>query len=295
MVLAWALVLGGLLAMATVPVVRVLGDALEGAQDGAALPVGDRGVLRACVRADRCDPAVAKLQLQSLDATGSVVGRLSAWATFGALVGRSPQGSCWCRCCPRRHGAGARRGAGGAGLVVGHAAGWRAEPRRRRLGPAGSAPLRARPGALGERCDAESEYFCAEVEVDPDRPSGRPLVLDDIDNSYVDLDDPRHLEFAYTRGWRPSSAGQSSAAVFVGGGGFTLPRYLAAVRPGSRSRVLEVDGKLVDLARERLGLGDVPGMSVRIGDARLTLRDERSDSADLIVGDAFSGRAVPRT
>jgi spermidine synthase len=57
--------------------------------------------------------------------------------------------------------------------------------------------------------------------------------------------------------------------------------------------VLEVDRKLLDLARERLGLGDVPGMNVVIGDARLTLRDESARSADLIVGDAFGGRVVP--
>ena len=45
-------------------------------------------------------------------------------------------------------------------------------------------------------------------------------------------------------------------AVFVGGGGFTLPRWLAATRPGSRSRVLEVDGDLVDLPAS--GSGCVP-------------------------------------
>ena len=60
-----------------------------------------------------------------------------------------------------------------------------------------------------------------------------------------------------------------------------------------RLTVLEVDGKLADLARSRLGLGDVPGMRIRVGDARLTLRDERTDSAPVIVGDAFGGRVVP--
>ena len=83
--------------------------------------------------------------------------------------------------------------------------------------------------------------------------------------------------------------------MFVGGGGFTLPRFVAAARPDARSRVLEVDGELVDLARERSGLSaaDERSMRVRVGDARLTLRDEPSSSADLVVGDAFGGRAVP--
>jgi spermidine synthase len=156
----------------------------------------------------------------------------------------------------------------------------------------------AAPLALGDRCDAESAYYCAEVIVDGAHPSGRILVLDDVTHSYVDLEDPRHLGFSYTR-WMapaldrlPAAAGRFEA-VFIGGGGFTLPRYLEAGRPGSRSLVLEVDGELVELARERLGLRTSRGLEVRTGDARLTLRDEAGDSADLVVGDAFSGRAVP--
>ena len=125
------------------------------------------------------------------------------------------------------------------------------------------------------------------------------LVLDDLRHSYVDLDDPRHLEFDYTR-WigdaldamRP--AGRPLDALFVGGGGFTLPRYVAATRPGSRSRVLEVDPQLVDLARERLGPArPARRCAVRTGDARVTLRDEPDDSADVVVGDAFGGRTIP--
>jgi spermidine synthase len=115
-------------------------------------------------------------------------------------------------------------------------------------------------------------------------------------HSYVDLEDPTHLEFDYTR-WMGEAiddmAGGPLEAVFIGGGGFTLPRYVAATRPGSRSRVLEVDGDLVALARERLGLRTGPALAVDIGDARVTLRSEPTDSADLVVGDAFGGVAVP--
>jgi spermidine synthase len=82
-------------------------------------------------------------------------------------------------------------------------------------------------------------------------------------------------------------------AVFIGGGGFTLPRWLTATRPGSRSRVLEVDRKLVQLARDELGLRTGPELRVRIGDARVTLRAEPTGSADVIVGDAFGGRSIP--
>ena len=150
----------------------------------------------------------------------------------------------------------------------------------------------------GTRCTTESVYYCAQVVADPARASGRVLMLDDLRHSYVDLEDPRHLEFDYTR-WigdaldamRPQR--EPLDALFVGGGGFTLPRYLAATRPGSRSRVLEVDPQLVDLVRERLGLRTGPGLAVRIGDARVTLRDEPTGSADVVVGDAFGARTIP--
>jgi hypothetical protein len=148
--------------------------------------------------------------------------------------------------------------------------------------------------ALGTRCDVESVYFCANVEVDRAHASGRTLVLDDLRHSYVDLQDPRRLEFAYVR-WMGDviDARRPRSAVFLGGGGFTLPRYVNATVPGSRSLVLEVDEQLVALARSRLGLRTGPRLRVRVGDARRTLRGVRSKSADLVVGDAFGGRSVP--
>jgi SAM-dependent methyltransferase len=152
--------------------------------------------------------------------------------------------------------------------------------------------------AVGSPCQAESTYHCAQVVPDPLRPGGRTLVLDDLRHSYADLDDPRHLEFAYVR-WigdaidalRPARAPLDG--VFVGGGGFTLPRYVAATRPGSRARVLEVDRELVDFVTRRLGVERGPGLAISVGDARVTLRELEADSADLVVGDAFGSRAVP--
>ena len=164
---------------------------------------------------------------------------------------------------------------------------------------AGAVLIGAAALAVGSPCDAESTYHCARVVTDDDaQPRARTLVLDDLRHSFVDLDDPRRLEFDYVR-WigdaidASAPPGATVDAVFLGGGGFTLPRYVAATRPGSRSRVLEVDGALVGLARERLGLRTGPSLRVRVGDARVTLRGEPSDSADVLVGDAFGGRSVP--
>ncbi len=156
----------------------------------------------------------------------------------------------------------------------------------------GAAVLAGRP------CDVETAYFCASVDVDEARPSGRTLWLDDLRHAYVDLDDPTHLEFQYTQLLGDvvdamAPAGAPIDAVHLGGGGFTIPRYVAATRPGSDSLVLELDPGVVRIAEDELGLELSDGLRVRTGDARGHLRDVADDSADLVVGDAFGGRAVP--
>ena len=133
---------------------------------------------------------------------------------------------------------------------------------------AGALVARWRRRRVGAPCDAETRYHCARVERDPQRASGRMLVLENLRHSYVDLRDPRRLEFDYVR-WIGDAIdgvaprGAALDGVFLGGAGFTLPRYLLATRPGSRARVLEVDRELVDVARERLGLTHRPRPSRR--------------------------------
>jgi SAM-dependent methyltransferase len=296
--LALLLVGGGLLALATVPLVRVFGEAFEGSGQASALAISLFALLPPATVLSAVTPVVVKLQLGDLAASGTVVGRLSAWATAGALAGTFSTGFILVPLLPVRA---TVIGLGGLLVLGGLALAFvfRAFGGGVIAAAAGGAVLIAAAGAAaGSRCTTESVYYCAQVDADPARPSGRVLMLDDLRHSYVDLEDPRHLEFAYTR-WigdaldamRPP--GEPLDALFVGGGGFTLPRYVAATRPGSRSRVLEVDPQLVDLARERLGLRTGPELAVRTGDARVTLRDEPSDSADVVVGDAFGGRTVP--
>jgi MFS family permease len=287
------LMAGGVLAALTVPLVRVGGEALEGDGAEGALLLGLVAFLPPAAVLSAVTPVTAKLQLQDLGHTGAVVGRLSAWATAGALSGTFATGFVLVPLLPVRVTvvavaalliaagavAAARSGAARSTVVTLVALGAGA-------GAAGA--------ATGSRCELETAYFCARIVADADRPSGRTLWLDDLRHSYVDLRDPRHLEFDYAR-WIGDvvDATAPRRAVFIGGAGFSLPRYVLATQPGARVRVLEIDGELVDFARERLALRVDERLAVRVGDARITLRDEPTATADLVVGDAFAGRAVP--
>lgn len=133
------------------------------------------------------------------------------------------------------------------------------------------------------------------VERDPSRPSGRLLRQDDMDASYVDLADPRHLEFDYLRWARIvlETAG-ARRVLHVGGAGCALPRALAAADPEGRHEVVEIDPAVLDLARAHLGLRRAPGLRVRVGDGRARIAARADADADAIVLDAFVGARVPR-
>lgn len=144
----------------------------------------------------------------------------------------------------------------------------------------------------------ETSHAVARVEDDPSRPSGRILYLDGIECSYVDLDDPTHLEFGYVRRIGDvidlaAPPGQALRVTHLGGGGCTLPGYVAATRPGSRQIVYEYDAELLALVRRELGLRTGPGLRVKVGDARARIGNRTPGTADVIVGDAFVGRHVP--
>jgi spermidine synthase len=140
-------------------------------------------------------------------------------------------------------------------------------------------------------------FGTAEVVRDRELPSAWKVTVDGILQSYVDLDDPANLAMPYTE-WigqvldRYWDTGTAIRAVHVGGGGFTIPRYVAAMRPGSEQTVFELDGRLVELVRERLDLDAVPGLRVHVRDGGAGVRELADDSTDLVVLDVFRGGEV---
>ncbi|MEU6985876.1 fused MFS/spermidine synthase [Streptomyces sp. NPDC046324] len=241
-------------------------------------------------------PIVTKLRLTNLTQTGTVVGRLSGVGTVGAIVGTVLTGFVLIARWPV---SGILIGLGTL-LVVGSAL---VEWRTRRWGITPALTLVVVAGSLGTMvapggCDTETRYHCARLVADPDRGSGRTLVLDGVRHSYVDVDDPTFLEFEYVRAIASAvdaafPEDEPLAAHHVGGGGLTFPRYLAATRPGTRSLVSEIDSGVVRIDRDQLGLRAQDGIDVRVEDGRLGLRRLDAASRDLVVGDAFGGVSVP--
>jgi spermidine synthase len=134
------------------------------------------------------------------------------------------------------------------------------------------------------------------VQRDADRPSGRLLRQGDMDASYVDLADPRHLEFDYLRRMGDVvEALRARRIVHVGGAGAALARALAATdRAGVRRQVVvEVDEGVVALAREHLGLKKQPGLKVKVADGRAWVAARDDASVDALLVDAFVGARVP--
>ncbi|MBM6405360.1 fused MFS/spermidine synthase [Phycicoccus sp. CSK15P-2] len=241
-------------------------------------------------------PMVTKLRLATLEETGSVVGRLSGTGTAGAITGTVVTGFVLISTVPVTWimvGLGVLLAVGG---VV-------TEVAARRTAAAATAVAVLVVGAGGalflpDGCDVETTYHCAVVRADPERDGGRSLVLDNLRHSYVDLDDPEYLEFSYVKALAAATettfpGDEPLTAHHLGGGGLTLPRWLASTRPGTTSTVSEIDPGVLEVDVRRLGLETGPDLEVRVEDARVGLDAVDDSSRDLVVGDAFGGVSVP--
>lgn len=292
------LVLGGALAIATIPIVRVIGSGSGSGGGVRIIILAGMGFLPSATVLSAVPPAVIKLQLRDLAQTGSTVGQLSAWSTAGAIFGTFFTGFILVA----NAAVSTLIVTTGVLLMLAGVALW--VPSRRTSGTTG-AELLSVTGlgamsilgvvAIDSPCETQTSYYCLSVRVDDDPATGRTLVLDDLRHSYVDLDDPTHLEFWYVRQLVGAieSAPVADDILYLGGGALTIPRYIRATAPKTDQIVLEIDGTLIDVAEEQMGFVPDASIDVRVGDARLALGKIADDSADIVIGDAFGSRSVP--
>lgn len=155
---------------------------------------------------------------------------------------------------------------------------------KRRRGPAG----------VSERVD----YGEAELVRDPDRPTGWTLLLDGVPQSYVDADDATRLEFGYLRRLAAvldtaAAPGEPLRVLHLGGGALTLPRYLAASRPGSSQRVVELDAALTRLVRRVLPLPRGTKLRIWATEARAAVESSAAGRFQVVVNDVYRGARMP--
>jgi len=291
------LIAGGILALLSPTIVAIFGPLLRGGDPIQIVLLAALAFFLPALVLSAVTPVVVKLQLEDLAETGTIVGRYSAIGTAGAIFGTFFTGFVLIAALPSRPillFVGAVLVVWGLALVA----------RTKTLATGGMAVLTAVATVAGGAmavaqgpCESETTYYCARVTTDEIRPSGRILWLDTLRHSYVDLEDPTYLQFRYSRIVDDIVATQVEPgpldALYIGGGGFTLPRWLSAIRPGSTNTVLELDEGLVTIAEERLGLDQDQIDEIMIGDARLTLQQTPEARFDLVVGDAFGGPSVP--
>lgn len=293
------LIVGGALVMASSPTLHLVASvSSDGGAAGALLLAGAAFFLPAAVLS-MVSPILVKLSLRDLEHTGREVGRISALGTAGAIVGTFVSGFLLVATLASTVilvGVGLFLVA--LGMVV-----WAGLRRGGARLPVAALLLAVGAGAavptFGGNCDVETAYFCARVENDDATVAGgRVLWLDTLAHSYVVLGNDRALEFDYTQiigavtdAWWPS--GKAIRAIHLGGGGFTMPRYVRSTRPGSVNLVLERDPELTRLAQRQLGLRLGDGLTAKAGDGRVTMRRQSIGDWDMVVGDAFSGEAVP--
>lgn len=124
------------------------------------------------------------------------------------------------------------------------------------------------------------------------------LIIDGMESSFHDLDDPTHLDFEYMQHMTTvldSFWGETAPvrALHLGGAGCSLATAWDALRPGSRQVAIERDGDLTRLVREWFALPRSPRLRIRHADARQALDSFPPGRWDVVVRDVFVQSRVP--
>jgi spermidine synthase len=253
-------------------------------------------------------PMLVKLTLRDLSRSGDIVGKIYAVSTAGSIVGTFVTGF-WLVSM-----FGTRAIILGVSLLLLLLAflfgDWRLRGRSNRWAvPAAlivlilvAVGILINQGKLTTDCLKETNYYC--IKVNDEEQGGAPvkvLVLDHLVHSYNSLSDPQRLVYGYeyiyaalTEYLARSQPAQPPRTLFIGGGGYTFPRYVEARYPGSVIDVIEIDPEVTRVAAEHLGLNPTGAIRSINTDARQAIEEMPAGQAyDLILGDAFHGFSVP--
>ena len=253
-----------------------------------------------CIVLGTVSPIVVKLAVRELEGSGTTVGRIYAAGAVGSIAGTFASGFVlisWF---------GTHAIVWGVGMVLillgllllGRRWYWSLLVV---LAVVGASYGAYRLSWMAGPCLVETNYYCIKVrEQEHDGKPIRVLILDRLLHSYSSLDDPTLLVYGYERSYAEVTEYQARRidplplrALFIGGGGYTFPRYMEAEYPGSDLQVIEIDPGVTEVAYDMLGLRRDTRVLTHNEDARMFLGREPDGSFDLIYGDAFNDYSVP--
>ncbi|MEM2041336.1 MAG: fused MFS/spermidine synthase [Nitrososphaerota archaeon] len=127
-----------------------------------------------------------------------------------------------------------------------------------------------------------------------DRGGIRYLYLNGLLHSGMSLADPYALVFDYTKLFAagPLLAPNASRTLFIGGGGFSGPKFFLKNYRSMIIDVVEIDPAVVDVARDYFEVRDDPRLNVFVEDGRRYLT-RTSEVYDVIIVDAYSKNYIP--
>lgn len=263
-------------------------------------------------------PVVIKLAVKNLEKTGHVVGKISAFSTLGSILGTFSTGFFFIEAM------GTRTILYSVGVILtlcapvfgGWLSGCNGAARRTVtwlfaiLLPGSLALLWfcrdavARPLFLSKETFfyKESDYYTLMLHdnehngADDEQITLRSLVLDHLTHSYTDMNNPYYMHYGYLKvcqelvAWRSSEDSQSRF-LFIGGGGYTLPRYMDEQYPNAEIDVVEIDPWVTKVVERYM---DVQGRRIRSfnQDGRWFVRNCKT-KYDFVFGDAFNDLSIP--
>ena len=253
-------------------------------------------------------PVVVKLTLKNLEKTGNVVGKIYAFSTLGSILGTFATGFfliSWM---------GTRQILFTMGIILILSAlvfgGFFVRKKVLALFFIVLIPLiwafygYAFKPPLDEETYffKESNYYTIKLKRDTTRSGGEPLealILDHLVHSYTDLNDPLYLEYEYIRiyeemvRWQADKR-RSFKALFIGGGGYTLPRFIEAKYPQAGIDVVEIDPDITRVVKSYLGVSEDTRIRSFNEDGRwFVMNSKEQGSYDFIFGDAFNDLSIP--
>ena len=245
-------------------------------------------------------PVVIKLRLSDLNQTGNIVGKIYAVSTAGSILGTFLTGFVLVQLLGTR-------------LVIlivslilvamavifGNLT--RAWKTNAALGILALVVLAASvwTDSLDSGCERESNYYCIKVRArDIEDREVRILYLDALLHSYVDIEDPLFLHYSYEKVFGDVATAVTQRnpdmdSLFIGGGGYTMPRFLEVMFPEVSVEVVEIDPEVTEVATKYLALPRDTSIITYTEDARTKLQELPEGKYEFIVGDAFNDVSVP--